>query len=451
MPILLVDDDADLCATLAKFLQSRGHSVQTLGNGRDTLEALAHQTFDLVLLDLHLADMDGLLVLEKIRGQDPDLPVVMLTGDTDVVKAVKAMKMGARDYLTKPCHNDEIALVVERALKERALERKVEVLRERLGRQSADSVLGRSPAMRKTLAEAGRIAPTDLTVILQGESGTGKERLARHIHALSSRQHEDFLAVDCGSLPESLIESELFGHEKGAFTGAHQRKLGLFELALGGTLFLDEIGNMPYATQAKLLRAIQERRIRRVGGSRDIPFEARILVATNVNLAEAVRAGKFREDLYHRLNQFAITLPPLRERLEDVPDLANHFLKEANESLKKQVEGFSERALAVLDAYTWPGNVRELKNVVTRAVLVADRCVEPDHLSLEIRPPENGHPASGPTALKELSRAARAEAEKRLILETLKQLKGNKARAAQTLGINRMTLYLKLKKYNIPH
>lgn len=447
--VLIIDDDADLTKALSLFLESREHKVLAASRGDEAMKLVMAEPVDVVLLDLGLGDLDGLELLEEIRAEEPELPVIILTGNTQIPNAVKAMKRGAFDYLPKPCRNEEISIAIDQALKESALKKKVEVLRERLTRQTpSGEVVAQSPAMTRVLEEVSRIAPTDLTVIIQGESGTGKELIARRIHAFSQRRSEDFVAVDCGALPESLVESELFGHEKGAFTGAHQRKLGFFEVALGGTLFLDEIGNLTYAVQMKLLRAIQERRIRRVGGSKDIPFDARIIAASNVDLAQAVERGKFREDLYHRLNQFSIHLPPLRERPEDILPLARGFLKEANIQLKKGVRDFSPETAKLLQDHGWPGNVRELKNAVTRSVLLSDTIIEPPHLGREIH---DAAPRPRRTvSLKDTGRTAASHEEKRMILDTLRKFKGNKVKTAKALKINRMTLYLKIKKYGIP-
>ena len=463
--ILTVDDDADLVKTLAAVLGAKGHRTLGAGSAKEALEVLKREPCDAVLLDLGLEDANGLDLLARIRELDPELPVIILTGETGVATAVKAMRLGARDYLTKPCRNEELTLVVERAIKEQAMEREVEVLRDRLHRESgAGTLVGRGPAITRVLDEAARIAPTDLTVIVQGESGTGKELLARRVHELSTRREGIFVAVDCGTLSETLAESELFGHEKGSFTGAVQRKLGLFEEAHGGTLFLDEIVNLSAAMQAKFLRSIQERRIRRVGGKKDIAVDVRLLVATNVDLLEAVRQGRFREDLYHRLNQYSITVPPLRERLEDLEPLCLHFLEEANRLLKKNVRGISAAAMDQLRAHRWPGNVRELRNAITRAVHLATAQVDVGELALAAPAgtPAASTPLSasaapvpvparsrGRTGFKAAAQAATAEAEKNLIREALRAASGNKVRAARDLGINRMTLYLKLKKYGI--
>jgi DNA-binding NtrC family response regulator len=428
---------------LSKVISDKGYRVLSASRGTEALGLAEKEELDVALVDIHLGDMDGLQLLERLRAQDPDIGVIILTGDTDIPTAVRAIKMGAIDYLTKPCRNDEILLAVEKAVHEKRLHREVQVLRETLTRaEPGAEVVAAGPAMKRVLDEAARIAKTDLTVILQGGSGTGKELIARELHRRSGREGA-FIAVDCGALPEPLAESELFGHEKGAFTGADGRKLGLFELAMRGTVFLDEISNLSYAMQAKFLRVLQEKRLRRVGGQKDLEFDARVIAASNLDLEDLVRQKKFREDLYHRLAQFTIRLPDLRERPEDIPALADRFLQDANIQLRKHIQGIKPAAMKQLQGHSWPGNVRELKNVITQAAIVADGEIEPEHLRL----PAAVHAPKG--SFRRVSRQGADAAEKRMIQDALKKSDGNKVRAARMLGINRMTLYLKLKKYKL--
>ncbi|HAH05094.1 MAG TPA: hypothetical protein DCM05_00990 [Elusimicrobia bacterium] len=449
--LLLVDDDADLRSSLSRILCAKGHSVSEAPDAAAALAAVETQPVELVFLDLSLPDADGLKVLEDIRGAEPSLPVLILTGNSDVSTAVRAMKLGAADYLLKPFSNEELLVHLERALRESRLEREVARLRERLVRGGPPALRCQSPAMRAVYDAVERVAPTDLTVVLQGESGSGKEVVARLLHDLSLRREGPFLAVDSGALPPSLVESELFGYEKGAFTGADRQKLGQFELAAGGTLFLDEVANLPLEAQAKLLRVLQERRIRRLGGKKDLPVDVRVLAATNKDLAEEVGAGRFREDLFHRLDQFALTLPPLRDRKEDIEPLARHFLLEAGQQLGRRVADFTPEALVRLRRRPWPGNARELKNAVTRAALLADgRAVGPEHLAggeAVLRPSKPASASALP--LKQASRRAAAGAEKQSILRALSLAAGNKARAARLLRIDRKSLYNKLRRYRI--
>ncbi|MBI5201080.1 MAG: sigma-54-dependent Fis family transcriptional regulator [Elusimicrobia bacterium] len=457
--ILLVDDDRDLCTALSRFLTAKGFSVRSTHDPEGALRAAGDEPFDLVLLDLFLGATDGMDVLRGIRGLEPDLPVLILTGHADVPTAVNAMKLGAADYLLKPFTNEELALHVDKVLRESRLRREVTRLRAQLGREKKPGIVtGDGPAIRGALDQLRKVAPTDLTVVLGGESGCGKEVFARLLHDMSSRRKGPFVAVDCGSLPTTLVETELFGYEKGAFTGAESMRLGHFELAAEGTLFLDEIANLSLEVQSKLLRVLQERRIRRLGGRKDLPVDARVVAATNADLPRAVREGKFREDLFHRINQFTITLPPLRERMEDLIPLARHFLEEANRTLGRAVPGFSAEALRRLAAYHWPGNIRELRNTVLRAALLSEGTIEPPHLQLPgpvlaaaaARDPEPvSAGAGGKIGLKDSVRAATAATERKLIAEALERSGGNKSEASRLLGIDRKALYAKLKRYGL--
>src|SRR3989338_3246000 len=369
--ILIVEDNKDMQFNLSSVLKDAGFEAVVAGDGKRTLKEVEKSSPNLVLLDIKLPDMDGISILEEIKKNDKDVVVIMLTAYGDVKGAVRAMKLGAFDYVAKPFDNEELILIVKKALQTQSLSREVESLRKKLGEKTlGEETMGESPLIKQVLKQVEIIAPTAMTVILQGESGTGKEVIANLIHRKSKRKDKPLVAVDCSSIPETLVESELFGYEKGAFTGADDRKEGKFEQANGGTLFFDEVTNLPNAVQMKLLRVIQERKLQHLGGKRDIGVDVRIIVATNINLSDAVKAGKFRDDLFHRLNEFHINLPPLRERKEDFPILTKYFLEMADLELGKKVEGFSGDAMKFLLVYHWPGNVRELKNVIKKAVQI---------------------------------------------------------------------------------
>jgi DNA-binding NtrC family response regulator len=452
--ILIAEDDADTRYVLKAALESGRHACAAAASGAEALALAETLTFDAVVLDMMLGDSDGLAVLEKLKGEDPGLPVVILTGHADVVSAVKAMKLGALDYLVKPFGNDELLLIIEKAVKERRLKREFDALRSHVRRaHGAEPVTGASRAIRNTAALARQVAATDLTVILSGPSGSGKEVWAREIHRLSSRAGSPFVALDCGALPENLVESELFGYERGAFTGADRRKPGLFEAAFGGTLFLDEIANLSPGTQAKLLRVLEERRIRHLGGKKDIPIDTRVIVAANRDLPACIKEGSFREDLFHRLNQFTLAVPSLAERKEDIPALAAFFLREAEKLVNKKIDTISDAALAALAAYAWPGNVRELKNAIIRAALLSGGEILPEHLALggntAAREQNPAAPAAENFDLKENLRQARAATERRLLTAALAQTGGNKLQAAKLLSIDRKALYNKLKEYSL--
>jgi len=453
--ILIAEDDADTRWVLKAALESGRHVCSAAASGAEAIALADALTFDAVVLDMVLGDTDGLTILEKLKAEDPGLPVIILTGHADVQSAVKAMKLGALDYLIKPFGNDELLMIIDKAVKERRLRREFEALRSHVrNAHGAEPVFGASREIKQTAAMAAQVSSTDLTVILAGPSGSGKEVWAREIHRLSSRGDSPFVALDCGALPENLVESELFGYERGAFTGADRRKPGLFETAFGGTLFLDEIANLTPATQAKLLRVLEERRIRHLGGKKDIPIDTRVIVASNSDLPARIKEGFFREDLYHRLNQFTLRIPSLAERKEDIPVLAAFFMREAEKLVNKKVESISDAALAALSAYSWPGNVRELKNVIIRAALLSDGEILPAHLGLggaalpDLRPtgtaevPENFD-------MKENLRQARAETETRLIRAALAETGGNKVKAAKLLAIDRKALYVKIKAYDL--
>ncbi|CAN5188780.1 sigma-54 dependent transcriptional regulator [soil metagenome] len=454
--ILIVDDDQDICALLKRFLSRHDYEADTCQRGEDCLQKLNKDKFDLVLSDFRLPDIEGLELLKAIKAINADLPVIIITGYSDVKVAVTAIKMGAYDYVTKPIYPEEILNTIKNALDAKANPKapqptmptkKSAIEAEKAGKSTY--VIGDSPQARRVYQEMELIAPTNMSVIINGETGTGKEYVANEIHLKSKRGKGPFMAIDCGALPKDLAGSELFGHEKGAFTGAIKDKEGSFEMANGGTLFLDEIGNLSYDIQVKMLRVLQERKIRRVGGVKDIEVDVRILAATNEDLKAAVREGKFREDLYHRLNEFAIDVSPLRRRKEDIWSFAHHFLRLANEELEKSVLSFNEEAKEALLSYPWFGNLRELKNAVKRGVLLC----QGEQIELQNLPPDiihydhNGHDHHHDmgTDLK----GAAVEAEKDAILKALDECRGNKSKAAKLLNIDRKTLYNKLKSYGI--
>ena len=447
--ILIVDDDQDFRFNLSHILEKEGYAVMEVGDGKEALKVIKENSLDLVLLDLRLKDMDGIKILEKMKEMDGKLAVLMLTGHAGVKEAVKAMKLGAYDYVTKPFDNEELLLTIKKALQTQFLSREVQELRKKLGE---NKFMGESPQVKQVLKQIEIVAPTNMTVVIQGASGTGKELIAQLIQQKSLRKDKSFVAIDCGAIPETLMESELFGYEKGAFTGAENLKEGKFEQAHGGTLFLDEIANLPYGMQAKLLRVLQERKIARLGGKREIKVDVRILVATKTDLLEAVRQGTFREDLFHRLNEFFIELPGLCERKEDIPILAKYFLEEANLELNKKIRAVSAEAMKILFNYPWPGNIRELKNVIKKAVLVADsEVIGLEHILLNHSgcPKElgfNDHLEEG-KSLKEITHDVTNKVEREIIQQALVKAGGNKSKAAKLLKIDRASLYSKIKEF----
>ena len=456
--ILIVDDNADLRFNLSSILKDDSYDVAAVADGKAALKAVQNNSPNLVLLDIRLPEMDGIKILEKAKKIDKDLIIIMLTAYADVKDAVKAMKLGAYDYITKPFDNEELILIIKRALQTQYLSKEVESLRERLGEKTVtEEMMGGSKQIKQVLNQVKIIAPTNMTVIIQGESGTGKELIANMIHENSLRKDKPFVAIDCGAIPETLVESELFGYEKGAFTGADDRKEGKFEQVNGGTLFLDEITNLPNSTQVKLLRVIQERKLQHLGGKKDIKVDVRIIVATNINLSEAVKAGRLRNDLFYRLNEFQIELPRLQERRDDIPILAKFFLREANQDLNKKVEGISSETMRMLLNYHWPGNVRQLKNVIKKAVLLCDsNLINLAHISLDNVGSSNENKDFIPqveleedVSLHEMTKKATRQLEQDIIKQALIKAGGNKTKTAKILKIDRMTLYSKLKELQL--
>ena len=451
--ILVVDDEPSIRKVLQAQLSREGYEVGLAADGGEAISQLASSPWDLVVSDLKMPGVGGLELLQHANQEYPGLPVILITAHGTVDSAVEALKLGAQDYITKPFDLDELRSAVEKALRsERARRRSLsEEPGRREGRGRFD-LIGTTTSMQKVYTLVEKVADTPTTVLLVGESGTGKELVARALHAQGTRRTEPFIAVNCGAIPENLFESELFGHEKGAFTGAVTTKPGKFELADNGTLFLDEVGELPREMQVKLLRALQARTIDRVGGTRSVSVNARVIAATNVDLAAAVAAGRFREDLYYRLNVIQIRLPPLRERKEDIPLLVQHFLAAFNKVLQKQISGVDQEAMAALHSWHWPGNIRELENVIERGVLLADG----DSLTLDALPDFNpqADPPSEETVrdgmgLKDLVRVRTAKLEKAIIQRALDADDGNVTRAARRLDISRKSLQLKMKEYGL--
>jgi len=446
--VLVIDDERGVRETLSEILSDDGYAVTSVGSGAEGLERIAEGRWDLVFLDVWLKDGDGLAVLEAAGDRIARLPVVMISGHANVETAVRAVRLGAYDFLEKPLSLERVLLTAQKAIERRDLVAQVESFRGRS--ESEASLIGHSPSMRRLQEEIARVAPTDARVLVTGENGTGKELVARAIHRLSERALAPLVEVNCAAIPEELIESELFGHEKGSFTGASEERRGKFEEADGATLFLDEVGDMSPKTQAKVLRALQEGRFTRVGGTRPISSDARVLSATNKELPAEIRRGAFREDLYFRLAVVPIEVPPLRERVEDVPLLARHFLAEACARFGKRPRTLTAAALDALQSHRWPGNVRELKNLIERVVILAKGDeITPEDFHFR-RATDEAIPGAAPAPTSDGPlKEARDEFEKRHILAALKKYRGNVSRTAEALEIERSNLYRKLKSYGI--
>ncbi len=455
MSILIIEDGVNQRELLRDFLQSQGNRVFTAGNGLEGLECARNQCLDLVLLDFKMPGMDGLTTLEKLRQINPETPIVMMTAFGTIETAVKAMKAGALDYLTKPVDLELVLLLVDRVAAQRTLLRENRLLREELVRHGGDSspIIHQSASMAELVNLAGRVAPSSATVLIQGESGTGKELFARFIHALSPRATRPMITVNAAALTESLLESELFGHEKGAFTGADRRRIGRFEEADGSTLFLDEIGELHASVQVKLLRFLQEREFQRVGGNQTITADVRVLSATNQDLKARVKEGTFREDLFYRLNVVTLEVPPLRSRREDLAPLMDHFLRIYAAGNRKNITGFTPPARNLLLKYDYPGNIRELKNIVERAVVIArETLLTPRDLPLGM--PSDEGPADAVPEKKEGReneslelRPAVEQLERDLIRRALEKCSGHQTHTAELLGLSERMLRYKLQKY----
>ena len=440
--VLIVEDDLTFSTMLKTWLGKKGFDVETASTSARARKILLSKEFDLVISDLRLPDQDGINLLSWLREQKKNIPFIIMTGYAEIQSAVQCMKLGATDYISKPIQPDELLKKINEAI---ALPHKETKETENILLPTASNFLeGESEAAQQLFNYVRLVAPTQMSVLINGASGTGKEYVAHRIHQLSKRADKPFVAIDCGSIPKDLAASEFFGHIKGSFTGALSDKVGAFEEANGGTLFLDEIGNLSYEVQVQLLRALQERRVRRIGSVKEIEVDVRLVTATNENLKEAIAKGNFREDLYHRINEFTLYMPSLKDRTEDILLFANFFLDQANKELERNLVGFDAEACDALQRYDWPGNLRQLKNVVKRATLLATgdfiTCKE---LGEELHATETNQETVNLTLRNE-------DGEKQRILQALQQTKNNKTRAAQLLGIDRKTLYNKLKLYNIP-
>ena len=461
--ILIIDDDADMCALLTRFLSKNGYIVDFAHNGNKGLEKFKAGKFDIVLCDYRLGDKkDGKDILIEIKQHNPSTIVLIITGYSDIKTAVDVIKAGAYDYITKPLIPDEVLNVLKAAINQPAeFDNTINGSTNTGSKQTKKSnssntefLIGEASATKTLYNQIEIVAPTNYSIILHGESGTGKEVIAKTIHDLSSRKGKPFIAMDCGTLSKELAGSELFGHIKGAFTGAINDKEGHFELANGGTLFLDEVANLSPEIQASLLRVIQERKFKRIGGTKEMEVDVRIIVATNENLQDAYRNGKFREDLYHRFNEFSIDLPPLRNRKDDIPLFANFFLQKTNKELDKQVEGFEDEAMKMFIQYSWPGNLREFRNVIRRSVLLTNfgkisSTTLPGEITGFISPKVNLNYSdteiTKPSSAFLKDTASKAEYE--AIMQVLKEVNFNKTKAAELLNIDRKTLYNKIKSF----
>jgi two-component system response regulator HydG len=439
--ILVVDDEPSMRTTLSILLKKEGYQVSQAGDGIEALKMLEGAQYDMVLTDLKMEGTNGMDLLRQVKAADPHTEVLIFTAYGTVTSAVEAMKLGAYDYIGKPFDEEELLLKVSRALERKALVREVQDLRAELkGQRGMEEIIAASKEMKKVLTKVTQVAPTDAAVLIEGESGTGKELVARAIHMESPRRDRPFIPINCSAFPETLLESELFGYEKGAFTGAEKVRKGLFEAAHQGTLFLDEIGDMPRSLQGKLLRALQEGEVRRLGSTDPIKVQVRIVTATNQQIDTLVAQGILRDDLFYRLNVVRISIPPLRQRRDDIIPLAHHFLETYRKRAQKEISEFAPEAIQALLNHPWPGNVRELENAVERGVVLArSSSITPQDLSLGLPPPEGG--LGGQSTLKEL--------ERHHILSTLERHGGNQARAARELGIGRNTLWRRLKEYGL--
>lgn len=455
--ILIVDDEAYICEILSRLVEKEGFKAKVAYDGNIAMEMIHDKMPDVMLLDIKMPGMDGLKVLKGAKEMDPDLPVILITAHADINGAVEAMRAGAHDYLAKPFDHNEVIRVVRRAVAERDLKKKIKNLSSQLDDNiSLRKTMGPSDIVGSIISQVNRVSKSDFTVVIQGETGSGKELVARSIHHASHRSAGPFIAIDCAAIPDTLLESELFGHERGAFTGATNQKIGKFEQARGGTLLLDEISNMSMPSQAKLLRVIQEKKLYRVGGTKPLNINVRLLVACNQDLRAVSATGKFRDDLFYRLSELIIKIPPLRQRREDIPYLAKRFLDVTNIELNKNVKRFSETALQSLMDFSWPGNVRQLRSIIRRAVLLADDIITDTHLDNEITsmPGTCSMQKIQPVpwednSLKEIVQNHTRAVEREVLKRAMKFSGGNKAKAARLLKIDYKTIHTKIKKLKI--
>jgi putative PEP-CTERM system response regulator len=451
MPSILVIEDKDsMQKMLSATLESEGYDVDLAGDGQDGVERAREKKYDVVLTDLKLPRMDGMGVLSEVKEIDPEASVILMTAYGTIETAVQAMRLGAYDFLTKPFDTDHLTVIIKRALENRRLVAENTLLKEALANSlGIKQIVGESPQIKQSMDLVQKVASSDTTALLLGESGTGKELFARAIHRLSHRSQGTFVAINCAAIPRELLENELFGSEKGAYTGSVARKIGKFEIAGGGTIFLDEIGDMDMSLQAKLLRVLQEKNFERLGGTKVISVDVRVVVASNIDLKEATAKGKFREDLFYRLSVFPITLPPLRERRGDILLLADYFIEKYCTEMNKKLVRLSQDAQNILEKYHWPGNVRELENTIERAIILCSgKTITPEHLAIRLPSATEIRLREG-AGLKEVAAHAQAQAEKGLIKRVLSQTNGNKRKAAEILKVDYTTLFEKLKKYGL--
>lgn len=447
--ILVVDDEERMRNLLKKVLNKQDFSVETASNGKEALRKIQENPFDIIIADVRMPEMNGMEVLKAVKETRPEISMIIMTAFGSIDSAVEAMKKGAYDYITKPFKMSEISIVVQKALEGKRLREEVASLRKEVSsKYKFDNIIGKSKVMQDVFDLIRRVSGSKSTVLIYGKSGTGKELVAKAVHYNSPRKNKRFLSVNCAAIPDTLLESELFGHVRGAFTGAVVTKKGLFEESGGGTIFLDEVGNVSPSMQVKLLRVLQEREIRRVGGTDDIAIDLRLIAASNQDLEEAVKRGEYREDLFYRLNVITINLPGLRERQDDIPLLANHFLEKYGQGEKEGIQSISKEAMTLLVNYPWPGNVRELENAIERAVALG---LHQEILAEDL--PENIRSAKKTFAEMEILHEdiTMKELERDYIIKILKKTKGHKINAAKILGIDRRTLYRKLESYNVKH
>jgi len=444
--ILIVDDNESLRYTLESVLETAGYHTKSVEDGIKAVEEVKNGDYDLIICDLKLPKKDGMQILKEVKAVKPAMPLIILTAFGDIKNAVEAIKKGAADYLTKPFNNEDMILTIRKALELKYLNKELEILRKKSDKRTG--IIGECDKMKDVFEQVRTIAPTNMTVLLQGESGTGKELIANMIHRSSNRIKKEFIAVDCGAIPETLMEAELFGHEKGAYTDAKTQRIGKFELANGGTIFLDEISNLSETNQIKLLRTIQERKITRIGGKNAIKLDVRIITASNINLADAVNSKRFRADLYYRINEFILSLPSLRERKEDIPLLVKLFIEDANKEFDKNVESISNDVMNKIKKHSWPGNIRELRNTIRRAVLMSKNNII-NQLSIDDSIQNSSFGLTVNDNATHNLEDVTQNAEREAILKAISESGGNKSKAARKLNINERTFYRKLKSLGI--
>jgi len=451
--ILIVDDEKKICNILTQILSEEGYTVRAVGSGEEAIKVVGSFDSELILMDQNMPGMNGIEAMTHIKEKRPDMPIIILTAYGSIPLAVEAIKKGAYDYISKPFDNEELLIIIRRALEHSRLTEEISHLKKQLQEKySFKNIISVSSKMRNVFERMQRICETNATVLIQGESGTGKELIVKAIHYHGQRREKPLVAINCGAIPINLLESEFFGHEKGAFTDAKERKIGKFEQAGGGTLFLDEVGELPLDAQVKLLRVLDERKINRIGGRKSIPVDVRFIVATNKDLQEEVKKGTFRLDLFYRLNIFTITVPPMRERKEDIPLLVEHFIDKYNKQLGLKIKSISKSAMSNLQDYNWPGNVRDLENAVQSAMIVAqDEIIQSENLPLRIRgyPELTDETDLKKTGLEEYTKQLSMKIEKELILKTLEECHNNRTNTANLLKISRKTLFNKMKNYGL--